>query len=368
MRLLRFVIVVIVAGACELLIVVRFRRVLFLLFYPYLKSPNLPWVLVFLLLATYVTIVYHECGHVLSAWLLRYRFLLFLAGPLKIERTRHGIRLRLNTSLKVFEGRASAIPLDAQHLRSRQLLFFAGGPLANLVQALILVMCSFWPGFILPIAVVMMLRIAAFIAVTSFVGNLVPLRTMDGLLSDGANMLLLLKGGPPLERRRATTLLWMAVAAGQRPREWDIALLQEAMALPDGTPEDVAGCSYMYYWSLDMGDRAGARGLLERMLAAHKDVARYQRRWLALEAAYFEARYHQNAGAARTWLAQTKGIKVDRCTRLRVEAAVLLAEGKQEEARICIQRGLAVAKNALYTGTERREETWLREMLGLLVS
>jgi len=45
---------------------------------------------------------------------------------------------------------------------------------------------------------------------------------------------------------------------------------------------------------------------------------------------------------------------------------VLLAEGKKEKARLCIQKGLAKAKDALFVGTERREEVWLRDLLGLL--
>jgi Zn-dependent protease len=365
-KLLRYVIVFVVMAACEALILLRFRRVLLLHFYPYLQRPNLLRVLLLLLLVYYVTLVIHECGHVLGARLVGFRFLHIIAGPLKIERTRHGIRVGLHKSIKIFQGWASGMPLDAHHLRSREIIFYAGGPLGNFVQAIVFAACSFWPDFPAYSPIPLILRLAAGFALFAALANLVPLRTSDGYLTDGAGILLLLKGGLPVERWCATSKLAIEVAQGLLPREWNADLLQSAQSLPDGTPEDVGGCSYAYYHALDSDDIAGARMLLERMLVARMDVPASLRRWLALEAAYFEARYHHNAAASRAWFGETKGIAGDSCAKLRAEAAVLLAEGKTEKARLCIQKGLAKAKDALFIGTELREEAWLRDLLGLL--
>jgi hypothetical protein len=365
-RLLRLLIGFVLIAACEMLILLRFRNVLFWRFYPYLQRSNLLREVLLLLLIYYVTLVIHECGHVLCARLVGHRFLLMIAGPLKIERTRRGIRASLHKSIKIYQGLASSLPLDAHHFRGKEIFVYAGGPLANLLQALVFAACSFWPGFAVFSSLPLILRLMAGFALLVALTNVIPLRTSDGFLTDGAGILLLLKGGPPVERWGATLKLENALAQGLLPREWNDDVLQAALSLPDGTPEDVAGCSYAYYKLLDTNNITEAKRLLERMLVARMDVSTSLRHWLALEAAYFEARYHQNAGAARAWFERTKGIASDRCSKLRAEAAVLLAEGKKEKARVCIQKGLVKAKDALFVGTERIEEIWLRDLLGLI--
>jgi Zn-dependent protease len=368
MKLLRSVIEFGVVAACEILLLLRFRYDLYWSFYPYLQRSYLLQFFLLLLLIYYGTLVIHECGHVLCARLVGYRFLLMIAGPVKIERTRRGIRVGLHKSIKFYQGLASALPLDAYHLRSKEIFIYAGGPLANLLQAIILAACSFWPDFPVFSPLPLILRLVAGFALLAALVNLIPIRTSDGFLTDGAGMLILLKGGRPVERWCATLKLEMALAQGLLPREWHDDLLQSALSLPDGTPEDVTGCSYAYYKALDTNNIAEARLLLERMLVARMDVSASLRRWLALEAAYFEARYHHNAKSARAWFKRTKSITSDLCPKLRAEAAVLLAEGKKEKARQCIQKGLTKTKDALYIGTERREEMWLRDLVGLLES
>ena len=365
-KLLRSVIEFGVVAACEILLLLRFRYDLYWSFYPYLQRSYLLRFFLLLLLIYYGTLVIHECGHVLCARLVGYRFLLMIAGPVKVERTRRGIRVGLHKSIKFYQGLASALPLDAHYLRSKEIFIYAGGPLANLLQAIVLVACSFWPDFPVFSPLPLILRLIAGFALLAALVNLIPIRTSDGFLTDGAGMLILLKGGRPVERWCATSKLGIELAQGLLPREWNADLLQSVISLPDGTPEDVVGCSYAYYRSLDTNDIAKARLLLERMLFARMDVSTDLRRWLALEAAYFEARYHHNAGAARAWFRRTKGIANDYYSKLRAEAAVLLAEGKKEKARLCIQKGLTKAKDALFIGTERREEVWLRDLLGLL--
>jgi|SRR5579883_633364 hypothetical protein len=49
----------------------------------------------------------------------------------------------------------------------------------------------------------------------------------------------------------------------------------------------------------------------------------------------------------------------------RVEAAVLLAEGRKDEARIHIQEGLRNVKHAMYLGSGRLEEVLLRSLLSI---
>jgi hypothetical protein len=176
-------------------------------------------------------------------------------------------------------------------------------------------------------------------------------------------MLLLIRGGPPLEREMAITLLRMSVAEGNGPLEWPKTLIDKATALPDGTPEDVQGCTFAYYRALAEADIAQAQALLERMLAARKNISADARSRLAAEAAYFEARYHQNSKAALVWGEQAKNPRPGRCPLLRAAAAVLIVEQKPDKARLCIQRAQKAAEHLLFPGEERREKLLLADLL-----
>lgn len=176
-------------------------------------------------------------------------------------------------------------------------------------------------------------------------------------------MLLLLKGGPPFEREMAIILLRMSVAEGNGPLEWSKVLIDQATALPDGTPEDVQGCTFAYYRALAEANISQAQALLEHMLAARKNISADMRSRLAAEAAYFEARYHQNSQAALVWGGQAKTLKPGHCSILRAAAAILIVEQKLDKARLCIRRAQKVAERLLFLGEERREKLLLDDLL-----
>lgn len=81
------------------------------------------------------------------------------------------------------------------------------------------------------------------------------------------------------------------------------------------------------------------------------------------EAAYFTARHRQDAKAARLSLKQAQGGLTEKHTRLRAEAAVLLAEGKFVESAEKARAGQAQAGKSWDKGGAAAEKDWLREPL-----
>jgi hypothetical protein len=206
---------------------------------------------------------------------------------------------------------------------------------------------------------------AAMFSLLLFLVNLFPCR-VGGFSSDGAKLLLLLRGGPKAERQTALSVLVGMSYAGRRARGWPPGLVERAIALPDGSAEDTAGALLAYYWLLDQGDAAGAAQFLDRALAGRDRYPTASRPVLFLEAAYFTARHRGDAAGARTFLKQSKGgMLVQRWAELRAEAAVLLAEGNRDAARLRAQEGLAAIRRMGDADTGSENADWLREIVTL---
>jgi len=352
------VVVSAVAGAVIAILIAIFLPA----FLKYLSHGN-PWVFALAaLLGLYFVLVTHEFGHLLAGRLVGFRFLLLIVGPLKVTRDQRGIRISFNTHMALL-GLTAFLPSNDLNLPRKTFITVACGPLASLLLTVLAAASyAFTPSeTFYPVLPDILLLIALF-SLIIFIITIIP-ADVSGFLTDGARMLMLAKSGPLVERWTDLWVLRSASFGGQLPREWNVSRVQRATSLPDGSLDDVVGCILGYYYALDTGDIATAQSYLERSLAVLLHTPRTLRAGLALEAAYFEARYHHNAVAARSWLKESSAVFFDVCTKARVDAAILLAEGKQEEARARIDEGLAAVKNATHAGTGRLEEVLLKALL-----
>lgn len=153
------------------------------------------------------------------------------------------------------------------------------------------------------------------------------------------------------------------ILTGVRPRDWPSAQVLLRIALAQGGDDEHTGCLIAYYWALDTGDIPGAGAFLDRALATLPRPAKPNPE-LALEAAYFEARYRANFAAARMWMNRSQGSRFDRVLRPRAETAILLGEGRYEEALVYAALGLAAWEQlaCLEPSGLRMEEESLSEM------
>jgi hypothetical protein len=205
-------------------------------------------------------------------------------------------------------------------------------------------------------------------SLASFVGNAVPAR-VGGKLTDGAKFVSLLRGGGWTERACAVATLAAWSLAGQRPCEWEAAVVTRLIRLSEGARDEVHSPLLAYYWALDRGEVAQARHYLQQAIVIGGQASGALRAQVALEAAYFDGRYGRHAAQARWWLAVARETawRGERHRQLRAEAAVWLAEGQPARVHQCARAGLGSLPDALDAGLARAEGGWLRELADVAI-
>jgi len=329
-----------------------------------LPPPPSTWFLLLFFPAAWLAVAAHEFGHSFGGYLEGFRFLIWVAGPIELRRKNQRLVLGWNRSLQLIGGVASSVPVTFEHLPRRMFTLVAGGPVASVLLAVIGSV-----GYLLadllkaPTLAWIMIPIIACSMVIGL-ATLVPVQSA-GFASDGARMLMLARGGPEAERWCAIAALAGAGAAGVRPREWDTTLVKVASGLSDASYDDVSGTLIAYYSSLDRGDLQSAGNLIERALDIRSVWPGSLQGVIWAEASWFTAYHRRNASEARRLFKQiATGAVLDRQTRSRALAAILLAEGKTDDAVEEANRGLKAVNSALSPGIATFERESLQEIAG----
>lgn len=293
-----------------------------------------------------VVVGFHELGHVIGGWLVGGKFLLWVVGPLMVRRTPAGIRLGLNRNINVAGGMGACLPLEPERMTPRRAaVMILGGPVASLV----LMVGLLWLAVALaagnaPVTAALALTqngvmFTAGLSFMIFLVTAAPSAT-GGFKSDGKRVYELMRGGRRSEQDAALLMLTTAGLAGIRPADYDPGLIAKVLSLGDRTLFDLYGHLTAYYWAADRGDWPAAQGHLDYVLAGEDQVVPYVRDVLRCEYAWLLATRTADVAAARAWLAVAGQLEFDPATRLRAEAAVLLAEGKPAEAATKARAGL----------------------------
>lgn len=299
--------------------------------------------------ALILALAVHEAGHLLGGRLAGFRAVVFVLGPLLVERTAGGVRAGLNRSLALYGGTAASVPEDTHDLRRRTLLMIAGGPATSILSGVLALALRGPLGLAaIPAAAghahVIASTATAVFGVASLLLSavtLIPSRT-GGPHTDGRRILQLLRGGPAADQEVALLALWGLMLAGRRPREWDSALVAQALAPADGTVFDVLARQLASVYALDRGEPADARRHLDGALALEEMLPPHARPGLLVQAAYFAAAVDGDAARARALFARAgTGPTVAPHQRLLAEAAVCLAEGDARPAAGLLDRAEA---------------------------
>lgn len=320
-------------------------------------------------LALLLLVLFYRAGQLIAAVWLGFRVQRFAAGPLLLERRAGALRAGVNRKLSLWSGFISAVPAREGNATRRLALLALGGPLGALALALLSALLL----FVVPlgeqsILCNLVLWATLVLGLVVFVLAALPVRPR-GILGNGAQIRLLLRGGPEADRIAGLALLSSLTVSGQRPRDWSPQLIADVTALSDETPETLAGALLAYTHYLDAGNVDEARRHLQRgrgvRLAAPGRMGFWDE-WAALEEAYMAARFDGNVALGRAIidrLAEGIHVLLDRYPGLRVQAAVLLAEGKRDEAIKKAQQGLLSVRRATDRGGAEAEEDWLRQIL-----
>jgi len=314
----------------------------------------------------------HEGGHSLAGYLAGFRLQHVSVGPLKLQRTPDGWKAS-RSQHGFFVGMSHSVPgpslqdTTTATIRRRRAVRLAGGAVANVITG----------GLALSLALALPLGSAAMEAGVRFFGylslvmgvtNLIPFRMGSGLITDGAQLIPLLRATPEAERDVALATVRAEAYGGTRPREWSGRWVEEMLTPRDHGMIDGSTRMLAYRHALDAGRTEEAGEHLAEALDLLDRVPKAQHGGLMVEAAYFEAAHRDNAERARAWLERvdrgSDGLPagVPACASGRAEAAALLAEGKDDEA----QRRIAEAESALSEhpapGTAIAERAWLRDL------
>jgi hypothetical protein len=313
------------------------------------KYIDLGWEMIPLLLGVvYLAILLHELGHILGGKLAGMRFRFLAVGPLWVEAEGEQLRVKLNKSLALWGGIAGCTPEqvgEPEALRKQMLSMVAGGPLTSLVTALVPLV------WVSPFTLIYGLM-SAMIAIAT----LIPLDT-GGFATDGKRMINLL-------RRTKAGWLWIGVASLgtmselMRPRDWPLALVDSTTRAATLQSMDSVMAKWLRYsYHFDREENDLARQWLDQALSEEKYMSSAARPILYLSAADFHAHVTQDVTTAREYLEKAKapGFMTDE-TRALTEAAVLLLEGKMDEARLAIERGRAMLKQLRGTARDAAVE------------
>ena len=294
---------------------------------------------------------WHEVGHLVGGWMTGGRFLLLVIGPVMVRRTPAGIRVMWNRNVNLSGGMAACLPLEPGRMTPRRAaVMILGGPVASMV----LVVGALWLAAAIAaaagpvpsgLAILQHATVATaglslvIFFVTAFPG------TAGGFKTDGKRVFDLLRGDRRSEQEAAVLALTTAGLAGVRPADYDPVLVARAVSLGDGSLFDLYGNLTAYAHAADRGDWPVAQGYLDRVLAGEAQLVPYVRDVVRCEYAWLLATTRAEAAVARAWLDSAGRIDFDPATRLRAEAAVLLAEGRLTEAATKAREGLHVLKH-----------------------
>ena len=281
---------------------------------------------------------FHELGHLVGGWLVGGRFLLWVAGPFMVRRTPGGIRLAWNRSVNISGGMGACLPLEPSKMTPpRAAVMILGGPLASLVLAVgmlwLAVGLASGEG---PVTVTRALaqHVAIFTAGVSLLIFLVTAwpGTAGGFKTDGKRVFDLMRGDLRSRQEAALLALTTAGLAGIRPADYDAALVEQALAVGDGSLFDLYGHMVAYYRAADRREWVEAQRHLDVVLAGEEKLVPFIRDTIRCEYAWLLAGSAADPANARAWLESAGQLEFDPATRLRAEAAVLQSEGRRAEA------------------------------------
>ena len=283
-----------------------------------------------IILAAILTSVVHELGHAAGSVVAGFQLANLTIGPLWLSRNLSGWRLRFVPNLGWTGALATARPLTERNLQTNVFLFLAAGPTAILLLGSISLVMFLSANYTPWATFADAFGILAVVALSDFLSEMSLVRK-GHIFTDGARVMQLWMGG--LERRRllATYAMGMCETTPRRPSEWRPEWLEEPTSDPE-SPLYFAGCYYAYIYEIDRQNWEKAGQWLDELLGSKASDPSPARRWkAAVEGAYFEALYRDDAVRARHWLSAPKdGLAVEPVSEWRAEAAVHMAEGDLE--------------------------------------
>lgn len=285
-------------------------------------------------LALWPHIVVHEAGHALAGLSRGMQPIAFGVGPIRCERGGDRWRWRYGGGLRGISGFAALLPTGTRGLgRADQLWFLAGGPLANLLTA---VLCFALLPLLQGAAAAALLGIALS---ALFIGllNLVPFHS-QGWRSDGMGLFDLLRRSPHAAVQQQVNQLMALTMSGVRPREWPAALLPDAGGAHDTPILAIVADSLLLSHLQDRRDATAAGAVARRLAARYWEAPDALRPAVAVGLAGHAALLERDAALLAAWRPLCEGGLMDLGPfRHWLDAELAVLKGRPDEARTPLQ-------------------------------
>ncbi len=327
-------------------------------------------------LALFLSVVWHELGHLLAGKLVGFRFVLVTFGPLRVARQANGLHLSLiNNNIVQWQGRALSVPLTFGDHRLARMGILAGGPLATLGQMCLVLGVNYflrdqsisygWGLALLwlLLAAVMMLPATA---VPQKIGN---------IYTDASRIWQLWRGGERLADQLALANLVEASLRGVSPAALDPDFVRRALEAPPESNEALVGYYIAHVQALDQGEIEDAAVFLNTTLTLLQQRPPTQRApSIFASAAYFAARYADDLPQAEAWLKLIRpeqynalALEVEQVL-LRVRSQILLQQGELALAKTAAVHSLQLLDRSVDLGSVAMETRLLNEILAELIN
>jgi hypothetical protein len=275
-----------------------------------------------------VAALVHEIGHFIGSRLAKFRLVQFNFG--RDWEDSCSTDSRLHACGVIHLGAMTFAPRQPSNIRKSLLVLVLSGPLANLSFSCLMVACPYWSQK--GVVTEFVAYVVAIFSALHGLAALLPDLDRKGNYSDGARVVMLLKNDELAARWLAILQLQMQLAQGVHPRDWDKSALVSATVANDDSRDAVSGNWLAYLWAFESQDITSATRYLEDALAAPPSSSNWLRDRLFVEAAVFQAWFRDNPVKARSWAAMIHNDKLSPFQGLRLNMALLWADGKPFEA------------------------------------
>jgi peptidase M50-like protein len=286
------------------------------------------------LLGFLCSLAVHEAGHLLAASLCGFEPVRVKFGPFRFKSKRFTNNFYCEQVVSL--GIAVLHARSGEKLRRRLFWLVVSGPLASFLLPLAAETMLYLvpatrnvPYLLITFGVHVFSAASVLVGVTAFLPEI----TSSGEFSDGARLLMLLKNNGLAARWMAIIKLQLALNAGTDRRDWDEALVADAVAEKDESLDGAAAHWLAYLWAVGCHEITLATKYLDEALACLGTADSHLRDRILLEAAVFQAWYRHNSAKAQFWVLQVGNPQsLSPLQMLRAEIALCWVEGKTFKA------------------------------------
>lgn len=317
---------------------------------------HFPLMLLLFYMGVFLVINIHELGHLIFGKMLGYRFLMFRAGPVSIQKENEKLKLTFIKNVG-YGGLCAMIPGENSSLKDFA-VYSTGGILFNILTGIGFIISSF--TFSQPVFTAVPLFLTGVVSVFLALLNAWPFFSLNQP-TDGMMFFSILRKNPLAERFYESVMLSKKLSMGVRPK--DLGLTPVELPLKDF--HELATVFYLYFMEMDQGHVEKAGEYLKVVEENLSKVPPYTLPAYYYELVYYNllkgklnlsAYYHEKAGKILQRDQDINGL------RIKSYYAYYLEENPSKAEKLA-KEGLAVKEKYPFKGQALFEEEQLKKLL-----